>query len=109
MGTASKHDEDEYDINDIVVEVNDDQNMIDILKKYKKNKKNYKTSPVLTKYERCRVLSERANQKTKSFEFLTHFVQITYKPKFSLVETIGWHKFVLWQNWHKFVLSLEGM
>ena len=54
--------EDEYDINDIVVDGNDDQNMITILKKYKKHKKNYKTTPVLTKYERCRVLSERANQ-----------------------------------------------
>jgi DNA-directed RNA polymerase subunit K/omega len=55
-------DEDEYDANDIVIEKNDDQNMIDILRKYKKHKKNYKTTPVLTKYERCRVLSERANQ-----------------------------------------------
>ena len=26
------------------------------------NKKNYKTNPTLTKYEKCRVLSERANQ-----------------------------------------------
>ena len=54
--------EDEYDVNDIVVDGNDDQNMITILKKYKKHKKNYKTTPVLTKYERCRVLSERASQ-----------------------------------------------
>jgi DNA-directed RNA polymerase I, II, and III subunit RPABC2 len=54
--------EDEYDVNDIIVEGNDDQNMIDILKKYNKHKKNYKTTPVLTKYEKCRVLSERANQ-----------------------------------------------
>ena len=54
--------EDEYDANDIIVEGNDNQNMIDILKKYKKHKKNYKTTPVLTKYEKCRVLSERANQ-----------------------------------------------
>jgi len=61
-GTNEYDNEDEYDINDVIVEGNDDQNMIDILKKYKKHKKNYKTSPVLTKYERCRVLSERANQ-----------------------------------------------
>lgn len=54
--------EDEYDVNDIIVEGNDDQNMIDILKKYNKNKKKYKTTPILTKYEKCRVLSERANQ-----------------------------------------------
>ena len=36
--------EDEYDVNDIIVEGNDDQNMIDILKKYNKHKKNYKTT-----------------------------------------------------------------
>jgi len=53
---------DEYDITEIVVEDNDDQKMIDILRKYNKHKKNYKTSPVITKYEKCRVLSERANQ-----------------------------------------------
>ena len=57
-----EYNEDEYDVDDIIIEGNDDQNMIDILKKYKKHKKNYKTTPVLTKYERCRVLSERANQ-----------------------------------------------
>ena len=54
--------EDEYDVTDIIVEANGDQDMIDILKKYKKHKKNYKTSPVITKYEKCRVLSERAGQ-----------------------------------------------
>ena len=54
--------EDEYDVNDIVVEGNDDQSMIDILKSYKKHKKNYKTTPILTKFERCRVLSERSSQ-----------------------------------------------
>ena len=57
-----EYNEDEYDVTDIVVETNDDKNMIDVLRKYKKHKKNYKTSPVLTKYEKCRVLSERANQ-----------------------------------------------
>ena len=61
-GNNEYENEDEYDINDVVVEENDDQNMIDILKKYNKNKKNYKTTPVLTKYEKCRILSERANQ-----------------------------------------------
>lgn len=54
--------EDEYDIDDIVVENNNDNDMINILKKYNKNKKLYKTPPHITKYERCRVLSERANQ-----------------------------------------------
>ena len=53
---------DEYDVTEIVVEENDDQKMIEVLRKYNKNKKNYKTSPVLTKYEKCRILSERANQ-----------------------------------------------
>jgi len=60
--TIDYNDEDEYDINDVVVEGNADQDMIDILKNYKKHKKAYKTSPILTKYERCRVLSERASQ-----------------------------------------------
>lgn len=54
--------EDEYDINDVIVEGNAGQTMIDILKKYNKHKKTYKTTPILTKYERCRVLSERASQ-----------------------------------------------
>ena len=53
---------DEYDVTDIIVEENDDQKMIDILKKYNKHKCEYKTTPILTKYEKCRVLSERANQ-----------------------------------------------
>ena len=53
---------DEYDVTEIVVEENDDQKMIEVLRKYNKHKKNYKTNPVLTKYEKCRVLSERANQ-----------------------------------------------
>ena len=53
---------DEYDVTEIVVEDNDDQAMIDILRKYNKHKKKYKTNPTLTKYEKCRVLSERANQ-----------------------------------------------
>jgi|TARA_B110000902_G_scaffold22111_1_gene24755 DNA-directed RNA polymerase I, II, and III subunit RPABC2 len=53
---------DEYDVTEIVVEDNDDKAMIDILRKYNKHKKTYKTTPALTKYEKCRVLSERANQ-----------------------------------------------
>ena len=64
-GSEENHDyndEDEYDINDVVIVENDNQNMIDIMKKYNKNKKTYKTTPFLTKYEKCRVLSERASQ-----------------------------------------------
>ena len=57
-----EYSDDEYDIDDIIVESNNDKNMINIMKKYNKNKKNYKTTPHITKYERCRVLSERANQ-----------------------------------------------
>ena len=53
---------DEYDLTEIVVEENDDQKMIEILRKYNKHKRNYQTNPILTKYEKCRVLSERANQ-----------------------------------------------
>ena len=33
-----------------------------LMNNYDKNKKNYKTTPKITKYERTRVLSERANQ-----------------------------------------------
>ena len=32
------------------------------MKHYKKKLKNYKTTPTLTKYEKTKVLSERANQ-----------------------------------------------
>ena len=53
---------DVYDVSDIVVksQINEDINII--MKNYKKNKKNYKTTPTLTKYEKTKVLSERANQ-----------------------------------------------
>jgi|TARA_B110000967_G_C18857615_1_gene548133 DNA-directed RNA polymerase subunit K/omega len=34
----------------------------DFYKDYDKNKKNFKTSPVLTKYEKTRILSERVQQ-----------------------------------------------
>ena len=54
--------DDDYDTTDVIIEENDDKTMIEILKKYNKHKKKYKTTPVLNKYERCRVLSERANQ-----------------------------------------------
>tara|TARA_Y100001970_G_C13563568_1_gene522738 strand:+ start:61 stop:435 length:375 start_codon:yes stop_codon:yes gene_type:complete len=52
---------DEYDISDIIInENNEDINII--MKNYKKKLKNYKTTPTLTKYEKTKVLSERANQ-----------------------------------------------
>jgi len=55
------YENDDYDIDNIIVkENNEDINII--MKNYKKNLKNYKTSPILTKYEKTKVLSERANQ-----------------------------------------------
>ena len=43
-----------------IVSSNEDINSL--MKNYKKNKSKYKTNSKLTKYERTRVLSERANQ-----------------------------------------------
>lgn len=51
----------EYDISDIVIEKND-EDINNIMKHYKKKLKDYKTTPTLTKYEKTKVLSERANQ-----------------------------------------------
>ena len=51
----------EYDISDIVIEKND-EDINNIMKHYQKKLKNYKTTPTLTKYEKTKVLSERANQ-----------------------------------------------
>ena len=39
-----------------------DEDINVIMQNYKEYKKNYKTTPILTKYERTRVLSERASQ-----------------------------------------------
>ena len=44
----------------ILEQPNEDINVI--MQNYKKNKKNYKTTPTLTKYEKTRVLCERASQ-----------------------------------------------
>ena len=52
---------DEYDETESTVESNTGD-INDIMKNYKKNKKTYQTPPSLTKYERTKVLSERANQ-----------------------------------------------
>tara|TARA_Y100000817_G_scaffold311959_1_gene304985 strand:- start:2791 stop:3147 length:357 start_codon:yes stop_codon:yes gene_type:complete len=52
---------DEYDVSDIVVNQNDEDINI-IMKNYKKKLKSYQTIPTLTKYEKTKVLSERANQ-----------------------------------------------
>ena len=49
---------DTIDIQDSVLASDDDQ----FLTNYDTKKKSYKTTPVLTKYERTRVIGERANQ-----------------------------------------------
>ena len=55
------YENDDYDIDDIIVQ-GDDKDINMIMKNYKRNMKKYKTIPSLTKYEKCKVLSERANQ-----------------------------------------------
>lgn len=58
----SYNDSDEYDISEVVVEMSIDEDINTIMKGYKSKLKLYKTDPYLTKYEKCKVLSERANQ-----------------------------------------------
>ena len=53
--------DDEYDISDIIIE-QDNEDIHTVMKHYKKKLKNYQTTPTLTKYEKTKVLSERANQ-----------------------------------------------
>lgn len=43
-----------------IVQTNEDINSL--MKDYKKKKKKYRTNPKLTKYEKTRIISERANQ-----------------------------------------------
>ena len=57
-----EYNEDEYDITEIVVEENDDQKMIEILRKYNKHKRKYQTNPILTKYEKCRVYRRKSDK-----------------------------------------------
>ena len=54
--------EDEYDVSEVVVESGVDEDINMVMKGYKTKLKSYKTSPALTKYERCKVIAERANQ-----------------------------------------------
>jgi DNA-directed RNA polymerase subunit K/omega len=54
--------EDDYDVSDIIVKETIDEDVNTIMKKYKSKKKNYKTNPSITKYEKTKVLSERASQ-----------------------------------------------
>ena len=48
--------ENEYSISPNEIDINE------FYKDYEKNKKNFKTSPVLTKYEKTRIISERVQQ-----------------------------------------------
>ena len=52
---------DEYDVSDIIIE-QDNEDIHIVMKNYKKKLKSYQTTPTLTKYEKTKVLSERANQ-----------------------------------------------
>ena len=53
--------DDDYDPEDEdIIETPEDESAF--LKDYETKKKHYKTTPVLTKYERARVIGERANQ-----------------------------------------------
>tara|TARA_B100000575_G_C22948524_1_gene548656 strand:- start:365 stop:721 length:357 start_codon:yes stop_codon:yes gene_type:complete len=56
------YNEDEYDVSDIIVESNNNEDINIIMKNYKKRIKTYQTTPLITKYEKTRVLSERASQ-----------------------------------------------
>lgn len=60
--TIDYNEADEYDMSEVVVEVSIDEDINTIMKGYKSKLKSYKTNPYLTKYEKCKVLSERANQ-----------------------------------------------
>lgn len=55
-------DADEYDVSTVVVESGVDEDINSVMKGYKTKLKQYKTSPALTKYEKCKVIAERANQ-----------------------------------------------
>lgn len=55
-------DENDYDESEQIIIQGNDEDCLEFIKNYNKNKKKNKTSPNLTKYERTRVLSERAQQ-----------------------------------------------
>ena len=70
---VDEYDEDEYDVSDIIVETNDNEDINILMKNYKKKKKTYQTTSLITKYERTRVLSERASQINEgSHPLITH-------------------------------------
>jgi DNA-directed RNA polymerase subunit K/omega len=53
---------DDYEVTEIITSNNETEDIIQIMKNYKNIKKYYKTNPVITKYEKTKVLSERASQ-----------------------------------------------
>ena len=55
-------DDDEYESSEIVVGNSTNEDIKTLMKGYNKKKKSYKTFPTITKYEKTRVLSERASQ-----------------------------------------------
>lgn len=58
----NEDDNDDYEVSEIIIETSENEDSNTLMKKYKKKKATYKTSPIITKYERTRVLSERASQ-----------------------------------------------
>lgn len=60
--TVNYNEEDDYDSTEVIVESSVDEDINTVMKSYKKKLKSYKTSPTLTKYEKCKVIAERANQ-----------------------------------------------
>ena len=61
--SSSDSEEEEYDedvVNDVVG--GNDIDINEFYKSYDKNRKNFKTSPVLSKYEKTRIISERVQQ-----------------------------------------------
>ena len=58
--TVDYNDADEYDVSEVVVESGIDEDINKIMKGYKTKLKSYKTSPALTKYERCKVIAEKS-------------------------------------------------
>ncbi len=53
---------DEYESSEIIIENSTNEDFKTLMKGYNKKKKLYKTLPTITKYEKTRILSERASQ-----------------------------------------------
>ena len=54
--------DDEYEVSELIIKTSENEDSNTLMKGYKKKKANYKTNPIITKYEKTRVLSERASQ-----------------------------------------------